>query len=164
MLIFLFCRWSVIASSLPGRTDNEIKNIWNTHLKKRLNIQSEFGPRHKPELETRIYQTRLPNADSNSESNSPMYSCSEVSSLANSTSGGGGPDIDMENAAEMDQSFWSEILSADDCGATSYFSAGNSVSLFEYSNSFCYDLNVDGGMEFWYNLFRSKDIIELPQF
>lgn len=32
----LLCRWSKIASHLPGRTDNEIKNVWNTHLKKRL--------------------------------------------------------------------------------------------------------------------------------
>ncbi|XP_077225716.1 transcription factor MYB17-like [Tasmannia lanceolata] len=29
-------RWSSIASQLEGRTDNEIKNFWNTHLKKRL--------------------------------------------------------------------------------------------------------------------------------
>lgn len=30
-------RWSLIAGRLPGRTDNEIKNYWNTHLSRRLN-------------------------------------------------------------------------------------------------------------------------------
>ncbi|CAJ2642631.1 unnamed protein product [Trifolium pratense] len=29
-------KWSLIAGRLPGRTDNEIKNYWNTHLRKKL--------------------------------------------------------------------------------------------------------------------------------
>ncbi|KAF7849935.1 hypothetical protein BT93_L0107 [Corymbia citriodora subsp. variegata] len=29
-------RWSLIAGRLPGRTDNEVKNYWNTHLRRKL--------------------------------------------------------------------------------------------------------------------------------
>ncbi|CAK9329814.1 unnamed protein product [Citrullus colocynthis] len=36
LYISIGSRWSVIAAQLPGRTDNDIKNYWNTRLKKKL--------------------------------------------------------------------------------------------------------------------------------
>ncbi|XP_010500684.1 PREDICTED: transcription repressor MYB5 isoform X1 [Camelina sativa] len=41
-------RWSLIAGRIPGRTDNEIKNYWNTHLRKKLLRQGIDPQTHKP--------------------------------------------------------------------------------------------------------------------
>ncbi|MQL96675.1 hypothetical protein Taro_029359, partial [Colocasia esculenta] len=47
-------KWSAIATRLPGRTDNEIKNYWNTHLRKKL-LQMGIDPvTHRPRPDLRL--------------------------------------------------------------------------------------------------------------
>lgn len=41
-------KWSLIAARLPGRTDNEIKNYWNTHIKRKLISRGLDPQTHRP--------------------------------------------------------------------------------------------------------------------
>ncbi|XP_051179870.1 transcription factor MYB41-like [Lolium perenne] len=41
-------KWSLIAGRLPGRTDNEIKNYWNTHIKRKLLARGMDPHTHRP--------------------------------------------------------------------------------------------------------------------
>ncbi|KAK7850892.1 trichome differentiation protein gl1 [Quercus suber] len=47
-------RWSLISRRLPGRTDNEIKNYWNTYLGKKMK-----GDDKKEEVRNSSFESNL---------------------------------------------------------------------------------------------------------
>ncbi|CAL9072889.1 unnamed protein product [Musa textilis] len=51
-------RWSQIAARLPGRTDNEIKNFWNSFIKKMLKKRGIDPNTHKPLAEDKVGEAK----------------------------------------------------------------------------------------------------------
>ncbi|KAL3508255.1 hypothetical protein ACH5RR_027656 [Cinchona calisaya] len=68
-------KWSKIASHFPGRTDNEIKNVWNTHLKKRsgLMINNVAGNDHETEEDEEEESSLLTSTNSSYSSSASSY-------------------------------------------------------------------------------------------
>ncbi|KAI7737649.1 hypothetical protein M8C21_001782, partial [Ambrosia artemisiifolia] len=54
-------RWSLIAGRLPGRTDNEIKNYWNTHIRRKLLNRGIDPATHRPLNDPNHHQTTTTN-------------------------------------------------------------------------------------------------------
>ncbi|KAE8735784.1 Myb-related protein Hv1 [Hibiscus syriacus] len=49
-------KWSLIAGRLPGRTDNEIKNYWNTHIRRKLLNRGIDPATHRPLNDSPVHQ------------------------------------------------------------------------------------------------------------
>ncbi|XAR61100.1 hypothetical protein NMG60_11034711 [Bertholletia excelsa] len=133
-------RWSAIAARLPGRTDNEIKNVWHTYLKKRVKqIQDtpETKPSHSMKMES---YDQLAEKKSESINNypdqerlgSPQQSTSDVSATTttsaaaseNTATSGMNGDA-LGSFPLVDETCWSDVWSAEEYCLTSGFPAAS---------------------------------------
>ncbi|XP_065876723.1 transcription factor MYB13-like [Euphorbia lathyris] len=175
-------RWSAIAARLPGRTDNEIKNVWHTHLKKRtLKKTHSTIPEIKTDSIDDISRKNNTETDfinveesegmefNRQQQNSPQQCSSDDSSLTtddtttinNNSSSDNSMKIELlsDDFPEMDENFWSEVLSADESR-----SACDSPVEVSGQVPFCQLESVQfDSMDFWYNLFTGAgESLELP--
>ncbi|KAK1355772.1 MYB family transcription factor [Heracleum sosnowskyi] len=137
-------RWSAIAAKLPGRTDNEIKNVWHTHLKKKIKkVQESNALDLEKENDVNAEQSReliKCTTPSKSESEEDIFqpnSPQQQSSITTTTSATT-MSVEDNNSVLMDadalvdfldgdDTFWSEVFSTENSGSTSdYFLADNS--------------------------------------
>ncbi|KAK1612318.1 hypothetical protein QYE76_035991 [Lolium multiflorum] len=69
-------KWARISSQLPGRTDNEVKNYWNTRVKRRLRAGQSLYP---PDIEREIAILRAQNPFADADGNIATHAMPLVS-------------------------------------------------------------------------------------
>ncbi|XP_025012074.1 myb-related protein 308 isoform X2 [Ricinus communis] len=78
-------KWSLIAARLPGRTDNEIKNYWNTHIRRKLYNRGIDPQTHRPLNSTTSVATA--NSDTTTSATAALISSrKESTDMSNSSS------------------------------------------------------------------------------
>lgn len=160
-------RWSAIAARLPGRTDNEIKNVWHTHLKKRL-IKKVYTTRTAPlsKLDSHSPCQPEPNDFNFPGKSSPKPSSSEFTSVTDSSMRNmvstaiKNEDMDsvLDPFPEIHGSFWSDPLSSDDSSMASAFWPATADSQLHFPFSPADTSEVADG--FWYDVFMRAGGLE----
>ncbi|CAN6180754.1 unnamed protein product [Urochloa humidicola] len=76
-------KWSSIATKLPGRTDNEIKNYWNTHLRKKLLSMGIDPVTHRPRTDLNLLAAAagIPNLLAAAAAQTTTTTCWDINAL-----------------------------------------------------------------------------------
>ncbi|KAG7653260.1 Myb domain [Arabidopsis suecica] len=148
-------RWSAIAAKLPGRTDNEIKNVWHTHLKKRL---------HHNNQDQNNKEYFVVSTTTSERPTSPQQQSSSSAEISEITTSGNNNDISNNNKdsatssedvlAIIDESFWSEVVSLMDCNISGDEKNEEKIENWEGSldrNDKEYSKLFNHDMDFWFD-------------
>ncbi|KAL5581878.1 hypothetical protein UlMin_014320 [Ulmus minor] len=107
-------KWSAIAAELEGRTDNEIKNHWHTHLKRRVNRNSHTTHKEKEDEAPSMSSQPSSSEDSATSIATDTTTSTETSNATNS-------DPIETLFGDFNDSFWTEPFLADNI----YFPSGD---------------------------------------
>ncbi|CAM6028391.1 unnamed protein product, partial [Sphagnum balticum] len=97
-------RWSLIAAKMPGRTDNDIKNHWNTRLKKKLCDMGIDPVSHKPIAELLNFWVANNNNNNRSSSSNSSKETDMRNSCRFSTLPPLSPFVPFKHSKELHQS------------------------------------------------------------
>ncbi|CAL9073720.1 unnamed protein product [Musa acuminata var. zebrina] len=135
-------KWSLIALHLPGRTDNEVKNYWNSYQKQKTSKPRESDTHS---LKHSALNLSIPRLTKLEEQNDPILSCLKDSEQSVTPSTGDGspkgmaadhlPKVLFADWFSFEQDNWESLFNLDDVRSSQVDDA-IVLNGFKFSNTY----------------------------